>query len=96
MTNLAILELIRRRRRQLLVHRVLYYCYNTNLIEDSTYDKWNAELNSLEQQYPTIAEQVEFHDISPNRTVGSDDLSSYPMGIVRVAQWLLNYRGGDK
>ena len=91
-----IVSLIRRRRRQLMVHRILYYVYDVNIIDDFTYDRWNAELNQLESQFPQIAESVEFNDISPNRTVGSSNITDYPLPIIRMAQWLKsNYATGQ-
>ena len=95
--NDNIKEFIKRRRRQLLVHRVLYYIYNTNHISDFTYDQWNKELLSAETEYPDLAAQVEFNDISPTKIVGSSNINDYPIGIVRTAQSLIKYkaeRGG--
>lgn len=91
-TDEHIKSLIRRRRKQLLVHRVLYYVYNTNLITDQQYDEWNRQLNELEDQYPYLAEQVEYHECSPNRTVGSDNINDYDFNIVRIAQQLITHK----
>lgn len=88
----AIKEFIRRRRRQLIVHRVLYYCYDKNIIPDRQYDLWNAELTRAEADHPELAEQVEFHDCSPTRTVGSSYLEDYPVWAVRKAQQLILYK----
>lgn len=48
-------ELITRRRRQVLVHSVIYYKYDDNLISDDTWSKWAKELEDLQRQYPEIA-----------------------------------------
>lgn len=48
-------ELINRRRRQILVHSVIYYKLDENLIPDSTWSKWAMELVELQSQYPDIA-----------------------------------------
>jgi hypothetical protein len=56
----AIAELINRRRRQILVHSVIYYKLNTNLISDHTWMKWAQELVSLQQQYPEIAKKCPY------------------------------------
>jgi hypothetical protein len=50
-----ITSLINRRRRQILVHSVIYYEFNENLISDSTWSKWAAELDELHKKYPEIA-----------------------------------------
>ncbi len=50
-----IAELINRRRRQLLVHSIIYYTMNENLIPDSVWSKWGQELEELQAKYPEIA-----------------------------------------
>lgn len=57
----AIVERIKRRRLQLLVHSCIYYELNQNLISDSTFDRWSVELLELQTKYPKIAEQVCWH-----------------------------------
>lgn len=48
-------ELITRRRRQILVHSVIYYKLNENLISDSLWASWALELEQLQAQYPELA-----------------------------------------
>lgn len=55
-----IAELINRRRRQILVHSVIYYKMNENLISDSTWSKWATELEELQTKYPDIAAKVPY------------------------------------
>lgn len=55
-------ELINRRRRQLLVHSVIYYKLDENIISDSTWSKWAMELVDLQKQYPDIAANCVFAD----------------------------------
>ena len=50
-----IAELIARRRRQLLVHSIIYYKMNDNIISDATWSKWGQELEELQAKYPEIA-----------------------------------------
>lgn len=47
-----------RRRRQLLVHSVIYYRFNENLISDETWSKWALELEELQRDYPKIAAEL--------------------------------------
>lgn len=56
----ALVELINRRRRQILVHSVLYYRMNQNVIDDTTFDLWSKELAALQQDYPDIAAECEW------------------------------------
>ena len=55
MTPEEIAELITRRRRQLLVHSIIYYCMNDNIITDNQWAKWAIELEDLQRDYPEIA-----------------------------------------
>ena len=55
MTNEQIAELIARRRRQILVHSVLYYRMNENLVSDAQWAEWAVELEDLQRRYPDIA-----------------------------------------
>ena len=55
MTSTQIKELIERRRRQVLVHSVIYYKLNENLITDSQWSMWALELEELQNAYPDIA-----------------------------------------
>jgi hypothetical protein len=50
--NADILAIITHRRRQLLVHSVMYYRLCTSIIEDSTFDRWAYELRDLQRDYP--------------------------------------------
>lgn len=53
-------ELIHRRRRQILVHSILYYRMNETLIADATFDRWAHELAVLQQQHLEISEGVDY------------------------------------
>lgn len=53
-------ELIHRRRRQVLVHSILYYSYSVNLIPDSQFDSWAQELARLQREFPEHSEAVEY------------------------------------
>ena len=39
----------------MLVHSVIYYKLNANLIDDATWSKWALELEELQNRYPKIA-----------------------------------------
>lgn len=55
-------ELIKRRRKQIVVHSFGYYRMNDTLVNDSVFDSWCNELVNLQKEYPDIAKQVELHD----------------------------------
>lgn len=60
MEESSVRELINRRRRQILIHSVIYYRFNDNLISDHTWSVWAQELFNLQQQYPEIAARCVF------------------------------------
>lgn len=92
MTNTDILELITRRRRQILVHSIIYYELNDNLISDSQWSEWAVELEELQAKYPDISAKApladEFYgfDHSTGQNLPLRDPCS-----VRKAEQLLRY-----
>lgn len=54
-----IVEQIRRRRAQMLVHSYLYYWLDTPIIDDTTWQKWADELATLQLFH---SEPVGFYD----------------------------------
>jgi hypothetical protein len=55
MTELELIELINRRRRQILVFSCVYYVFNDNLVSDQEYDLRVRQLMELQDEYPWIA-----------------------------------------
>lgn len=55
MTPEQIAERITRRRRQLLIHSIIYYRMNDNLITDAQWTLWAIELENLQADYPDIS-----------------------------------------
>lgn len=53
---------IQQRRYQMLVHSLLYYDLNINLVSDAKWSEWAEELVHLQKQYPEIAETVIFSE----------------------------------
>ena len=51
-------ELIHRRRRQVLHHSILYYCYNVTHVADSVFDSWAQELARLQVEHPAESAAV--------------------------------------
>lgn len=83
-------ELILRRRRQLLVHSVIYYRFNENIISDKTWSEWALELEDLQKRYPKEASEVEwaeaFEDF--NHSTGYNLPIEDPWAN-QTARWLL-------
>lgn len=47
-------ELIDRRRRQIHVHSVMYYQWDTTLVADHVFDAWSNELVDLHRNHPDL------------------------------------------
>ena len=60
--NADIIEIIGRRRRQILIHSVIYYRFNTNIIPDHMYDDWCAELAKIQDENPEAASVAVYAD----------------------------------
>ena len=55
-------EDIRRYRLQMIVHSVIYYTYNCNIISDDEWSKRAKKLVELQSKYPDIANKVIYAD----------------------------------
>lgn len=92
-----IAERITRKRRQVLVHSIIYYKLDDSLISDDTWAKWAQELDELQKQYPDIAAECpyadSFKDFDPSSgfNLPLDD----PWGI-RKAQELIFIRNKER
>ncbi|UAJ15401.1 DNA ligase [Arthrobacter phage Niobe] len=89
----VVASLIERRRRQILVHSILYYRLDSSLIPDATYDAWAQELIRLQREHPEISESVRYHlDAFRNFTSSTGyDLPLDDDRANRVARDLLTY-----
>jgi hypothetical protein len=63
-------ELINRRRRQILVHSIIYYNMNENIVSDHQWSTWANELDKLQRKHPDLAKNCwmaeEFEDFDPS------------------------------
>ena len=62
MSDSEIAALINQRRRQILVHSIIYYRMNDNLIEDYEWANLGKELMFLQEKYPDFAETCVYAD----------------------------------
>ena len=53
-------EKIHRRRRQIIVHSLIYYRLGRNIISDATFDSWANELAYLQKKFPKESNNVEY------------------------------------
>ena len=92
MNKNEILELIKRRRFQLLIHSFIYYRLNEAVVSNDTFDQWSDELNYLQKKYPDISKEVELYNIFKDYESSSDSaalpLDSMP-GLDSRAKYIL-------
>lgn len=92
-----IAELITRRRRQVLVHSVIYYRFNDNIISDATWSEWAQELENLQREYPEIAASCPLADAFKDFDHSSGcDLPLHDQWAINTAAWLLSLRDKSK
>lgn len=88
-------ELIKRRRRQILVHSFIYYELNQNIISDAQWSAWAQELEDLQSKYPDISDKTEFaSDFKGfDHSTGANLRDAYNKpNIVTLAFRLLHYK----
>lgn len=90
MTEEEIIELISRRRKQLLVHSIIYYRMDDSLVSDSKWASWALELEALTKKYPKLAKQAflsdEFEDF--DHSTGYNLPLETPWAVARAC-WLV-------
>lgn len=64
--NQEICEKINQRRRQILVHSVIYYQMDESIVTDAQWSKWAMELVDLQRRYPDIAETCVYSEAFKN------------------------------
>lgn len=57
---------IQQRRYQILVHSLIYYELDINLVSDSQWSRWAVELAELQRAHPEVANTVIFADAFKN------------------------------
>lgn len=62
MVTEEIAELIARRRRQILVHSIIYYKFNKNIVSDHQWAEWALELEELQSKHYDVAKQQVYAD----------------------------------
>ena len=94
MLNQEIMELIQRRRLQLLVNSCIYYEMNNSIISDEMWDKWARELVQLQTDYPEESKAVIWYNAFENWDASTGAfLPLKDEWVVAKAKQLLGYGG---
>ena len=92
----TIMEKIRQRRRQMLVHSYIYYELNDNIISDAQWSKWAKELEQLQKDYPIQSRDVEYYEEFKDWDGSSGAFLNFPEDIKTVANLLLEQKNCSK
>lgn len=88
-----IIALINQRRRQILIHSIIYYILDDSIVTDAKWTQWATELEELQKQYPDIAEQCVYADAFRGFDHSSGfDLPLHDEWATRKAMQLLRWR----
>lgn len=93
MTKDEIAELISRRRRQILVHSIIYYKMDDCIVSDNQWAEWALELEQMQNEHPDIADECVFADAFEGfeHSSGYNLPLDHPWGV-RKAKLLLDWR----
>lgn len=92
--DIKVMQKIRQRRLQMLVHSCIYYRMNTNIVCDDDFDRWNKELRELHEKYPKESQKVRYAEHFKDwvgRVSGGSHLPITDPYIVDKAIRLINY-----
>ena len=73
-------------RRNCIVDRILYYCFDGGIRTDAEYDANEGRLKDLVRRYPLLAQQTPYSQLCPVICVGSSKLEDYPEELVEIAR----------
>lgn len=73
-------------RKECIINRILYYCFNQPRLSDYDYDMMERELSRLCEQYPEEATSTLYFAICPTVVCGSDVEDHYPPELLAEAR----------
>lgn len=94
-TNEEIVSKIGRRRLQILVHSIIYYKMNDNVVSDATWSHWAVELVELQRKYPNESKKAPMYEMYKDfdGSTGFDLAERADDEAWNKARWLLKWRG---
>lgn len=94
--NQQIVELIKRRRLQTLVHSVVYYKFNENIISDADWTKRAKQLVELQRKYPEESKEAPLFDMfcDFDYSTGMNLVYKADDAAIGKAKYLIAIRGG--
>ncbi len=83
-------------RRLILIHSIIYYELNDNIVSDAQWSAWGIELEKLQEQYPELSDTLIYADAFKNfdHSTGSNLPLDDPWANHKARQ-LLKWRDFD-
>lgn len=92
-----IVEKIKQRRLQILVHSCIYYVFDTNIISDAQWNTWAKELVELQRDYPAESKKaIRYDEFEKFDGSTGFDLPVNDEWVMNKAVELLEYKGDLK
>jgi NAD-dependent DNA ligase len=87
--------------RKLIIHSIIYYDYNTNIISDKEYDKCAKELEFLLNENNSIVSECYYHECLKDYSSATGFDLKYKLTeehkkyLEHLAGWVLKLHGGE-
>lgn len=92
--NQDIVAKIQQRRKQMILHSIIYYRFGDGIVSDKTFDKWAYELKDLQKHYPEESKKVVHYELFKDWD-GSTGYHLIDMvEYLPKAEWMLDYERG--
>lgn len=89
-----IAAIIARRRRQILIHSIIYYGLDDSLVPDARFDEWCRDLVELQEAFPERRDEGPYAEAFSGFTGATGfDLPLHDPGALERARSLLRGRG---
>ena len=88
---------LNRLRRNVIIHSVIYYRFNRNIIENSDYDQLCNRLAKMQEEHPELCEMAVFSEDfrDYDRCTGMQFID-HEWGVRAAERLLKSYRGGKR
>ena len=86
--NRDIMSKILQRRKQIVIHSMIYYRMGTSIVDDYTFDKWARELVSLQKDYPQESKNTKYYEEFKDWD-GTTGMNFWQDNLIATAMWLI-------
>lgn len=83
-----IMSKILQRRKQIVIHSMIYYRMGTSIVDDYTFDKWARELVSLQKDYPQESKNTKYYEEFKDWD-GTTGMNFWQDNLIATAMWLI-------